>query len=32
MAKYYHQHYASTIERLFKENGYEVEVNPKVQG
>lgn len=23
---YYHQHYASTIERLFKENGYEVEV------
>ena len=24
---YYHQHYAATIERLFKENGYEVEVN-----
>ena len=23
---YYHQHYATTIERLFKENGYEVEV------
>jgi hypothetical protein len=23
---YYHQHYASTIERLFKENGYEIEV------
>jgi len=21
---YYHQHYASTIERLFKENGYEI--------
>ena len=27
IAAYYHQHYASTIERLFKENGYEVEVN-----
>ena len=27
IAGYYHQHYASTIERLFKENGYEVEVN-----
>jgi hypothetical protein len=25
---YYHQHYASTIERLFNENGYEV-VNPE---
>ena len=24
---YYHQHYAATIERLFKENGYEVEIN-----
>ena len=24
---YYHQHYAATKERLFKENGYEVEVN-----
>lgn len=23
---YYHQHYESTITRLFKENGYEVEV------
>ena len=23
---YYHQHYAATIDRLFKENGYEVEV------
>jgi hypothetical protein len=21
---YYHQHYASTIERLLKENGYEI--------
>ena len=21
---YYHQHYAATIERLFKENGYEI--------
>ena len=27
IAGYYNQHYASTIERLFKENGYEVEVN-----
>ena len=27
IAGYYHQHYAATIERLFKENGYEVEVN-----
>jgi hypothetical protein len=27
IAGYYHQHYASTIERLFKENGYQVEVN-----
>jgi hypothetical protein len=27
IAGYYHQHYASTIERLFKENGYEVDVN-----
>jgi len=27
IAGYYHQHYASTIERLFKENGYDVEVN-----
>ena len=27
IAAYYHQHYAATIERLFKENGYEVEVN-----
>jgi len=32
IAGYYHQHYASTIERLFKENGYEVEVNtPETQ-
>lgn len=32
---YYHQHYASTIERLFKENGYEIvkpeEPKPEVQ-
>jgi hypothetical protein len=32
---YYHQHYASTIERLFNENGYEIvkpeEPNPQVQ-
>ena len=27
IAGYYHEHYAATIERLFKENGYEVEVN-----
>ena len=27
IAGYYHQHYAATIERLFKENGYEVELN-----
>jgi len=27
IAGYYHQHYAATIERLFKENGYEVKVN-----
>lgn len=27
IAAYYHQHYAATIERLFKENGYKVEVN-----
>jgi hypothetical protein len=32
IAGYYHQHYAATIERLFNENGYEVEVNPEVQG
>ena len=32
IAGYYHQHYAATIERLFKENGYEVEVNrPETQ-
>jgi hypothetical protein len=24
IVSYYHQHYASTIERLFKENGYEI--------
>ena len=24
---YYHEHYAATINRLFKENGYEVEIN-----
>ena len=27
---YYHQHYASTIERLFNENGYEI-VKPEDQ-
>ena len=27
IAGYYHKHYAATIERLFKENGYEVEIN-----
>jgi hypothetical protein len=31
IAGYYHQHYAATIERLFKENGYEVEVNAPEQ-
>ena len=25
IAGYYHEHYAATIERLFNENGYEVE-------
>jgi hypothetical protein len=24
IVSYYHQHYASTIERLFRENGYEI--------
>jgi hypothetical protein len=24
IVQYYHQHYASTIERLFAENGYEI--------
>lgn len=24
IVEYYHQHYASTIERLFRENGYEI--------
>lgn len=28
IVSYYHQHYASTIERLFKENGYQI-VNPE---
>ena len=28
---YYHQHYAATIERLFKENGYEVEIEKPKQ-
>ena len=33
IAAYYHQHYAATIERLFKENGYEVEINqPQYHG
>jgi hypothetical protein len=31
IVSYYHQHYASTIDRLFKENGYEVEVNKSAQ-
>jgi len=26
ITEYYYQHYKSTIERLFKENGYEVEM------
>lgn len=28
IVEYYHQHYASTIERLFAENGYQVELAP----
>jgi hypothetical protein len=31
IAGYYHQHYAATIERLFNENGYEVELNKPAQ-
>jgi len=31
IAGYYHQLYASTIERLFNENGYEVELNKPAQ-
>jgi hypothetical protein len=31
IAGYYHEHYAATIERLFKENGYEVEINSQAQ-
>lgn len=31
IAGYYHQHYAATIDRLFEENGYKVEVNPETQ-
>ena len=35
VVSYYHQHYASTIERLFNENGYEIvkpeEPNPAVE-
>ena len=27
IVSYYHQHYASTIERLLKENGYEIVAN-----
>lgn len=27
IVKYYHQYYSSTIERLFRENGYEI--NPE---
>jgi hypothetical protein len=30
IVSYYHQHYASTIERLLKENGYEI-VKPEPQ-
>ncbi len=30
IVEYYHQHYASTIERLFAENGYEI-VKPEPQ-
>ena len=30
IVSYYHQHYASTIERLLKENGYEI-VKPEQQ-
>lgn len=29
IVKYYHQYYASTIERLFRENGYEI--NPEAE-
>ena len=29
IAQYYHQHYASTIERLFAENGYSLEIIDK---
>jgi hypothetical protein len=28
IVSYYHQHYASTIERLLKENGYEIVKEP----
>lgn len=31
IAAYYHQHYSATIERLFKENGYEVDITPVKQ-
>ena len=35
IVSYYHQHYASTIERLFRENGYEIvkpeEPKPEIQ-
>jgi hypothetical protein len=30
IVEYYHKHYASTIERLFAENGYEI-VKPEAQ-
>lgn len=29
IVEYYHQHYASTIERLFAENGYELVKKPE---
>ena len=31
IVSYYHQHYASTIDRLFKENGYEIVKNDTTQ-
>ena len=31
IVSYYHQHYASTIDRLFKENGYEIVKDPAVE-
>jgi hypothetical protein len=31
IVSYYHQHYASTIDRLFKENGYEIVKDPEIE-